>query len=82
MPYVKHIHGKLFEMNKDGNDDCNDWQEIIDYLTIQGYNGYISTEYEGQRYKGLDEKSDEIETVRSHQRLLRKCIENAKGKGE
>lgn len=81
MPYVKHIHGKLLGMTKDGESDCNDWQEIIDYLSVNGYNGYIATEYEGQRYKGLDEKSDEIETVRSHQRLLRKCIENAQGKG-
>lgn len=74
MPYVFHVHGKLLGMNPDGTADGMDWQEIIDYLVAKHYEGYISTEYEGQRYKALDEPSDEIETVRAHQRLLRSYL--------
>ena len=80
MPYIMHFHGKLIAMKEDGGSDGNDWQEIIDYLTLKKYSGYISTEYEGQRYKGPDEASNEIEVVRAHQKLLRRCIDTASAK--
>lgn len=74
MPFVFHVHGKLLEMNPDGTADSTDWHEIVDYLKSKNYVGYIATEYEGQRYKALDARSDEVETVRAHQRLLKSCI--------
>ena len=80
MPYVMHVHGKLISMKEDGTSDSNDWQEIIDYLIQKKYTGYIATEYEGQRYKGLDTESHEIEIVRAHQKLLRKCLDTASAK--
>jgi len=73
MPYVKHFHGKIYGMTN-GEADGFNTAEIINYLDSQGYEGYIATEYEGQRFKGIDEESDELETVRQHQQLLKKCI--------
>lgn len=80
IPYIKHFHGKIFEA-KNGIADGFDYGEIVRYLHGKGYNGYIATEYEGQRYKGIDEMSDEIETVREHQKILQRAIEQAEREG-
>ncbi|MCD8299578.1 MAG: sugar phosphate isomerase/epimerase, partial [Clostridiales bacterium] len=49
-PYVgsiKHFHFKLYEMTDEGVEYSMDYEEIIKYLHEHGYNGYVSTEYEG-----------------------------------
>lgn len=75
IPYIRHIHAKVVEIQFDGTEEETDWDGLVRYLHEKGYNGYISTEYEGQRYRKSDQVSDEIETVRAHQNLLRQCIE-------
>lgn len=76
LPYVKHVHGKIYEA-KEGVVDGFDTQEIVSYFVNHQFDGYIMTEYEGQRFKEIDEASDEIDTVREHQRILKTCIERA-----
>ena len=46
MPYIKHIHGKIYEMTEEGVEYSISYDEIINYLKEAGYEGYISTEYE------------------------------------
>lgn len=75
MPYIKHIHGKVFEMAPEtGQEYSIDYPEIISYLKKRGYEGYISTEYEGNRYTLPGQPVREIKQVTAHQQLLKKLI--------
>lgn len=82
-PHISHIHGKFNNMSP-VPDNPGRYQEIsIDYpavigaLKAGGYDGYINSEYEGQRYfqdRGRDELMDEIDQVRHHHEMLRRLI--------
>ncbi len=75
MPYVKHIHGKLFEMTEDGEEYCIPYREFIKYLKDNNYDGYISTEYEGNRFTLPGNPVRDKENVMAHQKMLKKYIE-------
>jgi len=49
----------------------------VAHLDKLGYDGYIATEYEGQRFVPLDQPVDELEQVRRHQALLASLTDNA-----
>jgi hypothetical protein len=48
--------------------------KVIKYLDSKQYNGYISTEYEGNRFVLLDKKVNSLENVQRHQEMLKKYI--------
>ena len=75
MPYVKHIHGKLFEMTGEGVEYCIPYDEFIQYLKEKDYNGYISTEYEGGRFVLPGNAIPDKENIIAHQKMLKKYIE-------
>jgi sugar phosphate isomerase/epimerase len=75
MPYLKHIHGKVYEMTDEGVEYSIPYDEFIGYLDEKGYDGYISTEYEGNRFTINGHEVKEIEQVRKHQEMLRKYID-------
>lgn len=72
LPYCKHIHAKCHEMTK-GN-EFNDtemlYNEVVPILMEHGFDGYIATEFEGQRI-GTLEDVDEIEEVRRQHVMLK-----------
>ena len=74
MPYVKHFHGKVYEMTEDGVEYSIPYDELIKYLDEKGYEGYISTEYEGNRFALDGEEIKELEQVKKHQDMLKKYI--------
>jgi sugar phosphate isomerase/epimerase len=74
LPYVKHFHGKFFEMTDEGIEYSIPYDEIIKYLDDKKWAGYIASEYEGQRYIPLNEEVDEPGQLRKHQALLKKLI--------
>ena len=74
MPYVKHFHGKVYEMTEEGNEYSIPYDELIKYLHEKGYEGYIATEYEGNRFVLPNEEVKELEQVRRHQEMLKKYI--------
>ena len=86
MPYVVSIHGKFYNMSKIPG-KSGQYQDIaVDYVTPikmlkeYGYDGYINSEYEGQRRfqdRGFEDLADEVEQVRRHQEMLRRLIEEA-----
>lgn len=45
--YMKHFHFKLYEMTAEGSEYSIDYKETLDYLHHYNYDGYVSTEYEG-----------------------------------
>lgn len=84
IPYIISIHGKFYDMTEIPNrpgcyeDVCIDYETPMKYLKECGYDGYINSEYEGQRDQqdiGYDKLPDEVEQVRRHHEMLRRLIE-------
>lgn len=76
IPYIKHVHGKCFDFMEDGSEYSMNFQEIVNYLDSKGYDGYLSTEYEGNRFVIPGGVADGLSHVKAHQALLTQCIAN------
>ena len=76
IPYIIHIHGKMYEM-ENGMEYSIPYDKIIQILKENGWKGYINTEYEGQRhYHDIpDWDVDSVEQVREHHKMLQRYIE-------
>lgn len=81
IPYIVSIHGKFYDMTeisgKPGSyeDKVIDYETPMKYLREYGYDGYINSEYEGQRDqqdRGMGYLADEVEQVRRHHKMLRR----------
>jgi sugar phosphate isomerase/epimerase len=57
-----------------------DFEEIIAYLSKKNWSGYISTEYEGNRFALQGQDVDALSHVRRHQKLLKDLIEKYENK--
>jgi sugar phosphate isomerase/epimerase len=71
---IVHIHGKFLEMLEDHTEYSIPYKEIIDVLKANGYDGYIASEYEGNRHIQDVYEVDSVEQVRRHQEMLRRMI--------
>jgi sugar phosphate isomerase/epimerase len=71
---VRHIHGKFYEMTEDNREYSIPYNVIVPVLAEAGYDGYISSEYEGNRHLQDAFPVDSVEQVRRHQRMLSKLI--------
>jgi sugar phosphate isomerase/epimerase len=85
-PYIYCVHGKFFHMvelpDRPGEytDLAVDTEGVIKVLKEIGYEGYIDSEYEGQRSqqdRGEAYLANEVEEVRKHQKMLKRLIEEA-----
>ena len=83
IPYIVSIHGKFYHMTeiegKPGQyeDKAIDYANPIKYLKECGFNGYINSEFEGQRYCQDQEEKDminEVEQVRRHHEMLTRLL--------
>jgi hypothetical protein len=72
LPDVVHVHGKFFEIADDGREPVVPIEELIDVLVAGGYEGYISSEYEGWHW---NTQSDAFEQVARQQALCRRALE-------
>lgn len=79
MPYIKHFHFKLWEMTEEGIEYSIDYKKILQYLHDKGYDGYVATEYEGNRWILPGNPMVEKEQVAAHQKLLREAIAEIEG---
>jgi sugar phosphate isomerase/epimerase len=73
-PYIKHIHGKIYEMTEEGVEYSISFDDLIQYLDKMGYDGYIATEYEGNRFALANEVIRDKEKATAHQEMLRQYI--------
>lgn len=82
-PHIIHVHGKFNNMSEipgapgTYQDIAIDYPAAIGALIAGGFDGYINTEYEGQRYfqdRGRDEMTSEVEQVRRHQEMLTRLL--------
>jgi sugar phosphate isomerase/epimerase len=74
LPYIKHIHGKCWEITDEGIEYSIPYDQIIRYLQENNYNGYISTEWEGGRFTLPGKAVQGVEQIRRHQAMLKKYI--------
>ena len=81
IPYIVSIHGKFYDMTeiagKPGcyEDKAIDYETPMKYLREHGFDGYIDSEYEGQRDQqdcGVEFLPNEVEQVRRHHEMLRR----------
>ena len=79
MPYIKHFHFKLFEMTPEGPEYSMDYKGLLQYLHRKGYDGYVATEYEGNRFTLPGEKMKEKEQVAAQLSYIRKCLNEMEG---
>lgn len=84
IPYIVSIHGKFYDMSeipgKPGcyEDPCIDYENPIRILKECNYDGYIDSEYEGQRDqqdRGYAYLPDEVCQVRRHHEMLARLIQ-------
>lgn len=75
---IIHVHGKVYHMDENCEETSLDYAGAVENLKAIDYDGYISTEYEGQRFYHDqafgDYEDDEVEQVRRHQELLKRLI--------
>ena len=78
--HILHFHGKFYRMNENYTEVSINYAGPIRVLKEIGWDGYICSEFEGQRaYMGLEcpYEEDEIEQVRRQHVMIRRLIESA-----
>lgn len=79
MPYIKHFHFKMFEMTEEGTEYSMDYKGLLQYLQKHAYDGYVATEYEGNRFTLPGKPVVEKQQVAAHQKYLRACLNEMEG---
>lgn len=70
VPQTIHIHGKFYDFDADGNESAIPYQEILPVFRDGGYNGFISSEWEGHLYS----RADAFDMVERHQAMCRRIL--------
>lgn len=73
--YIFHIHAKFYHVDEAYKETAVAIPEVVEAFKKAGYQGYLSSEYEGGEHLRADMEVDSIEQVRRHQEALRKAIE-------
>ena len=74
MGMIHNIHGKFYEMTADCVEPSIPYDEIVRVLQEGGYDGYICSEYEGNRWIEDAEEPDSVEQVRRQQVMLARLL--------
>jgi sugar phosphate isomerase/epimerase len=76
LPYSVHFHGKFWEMDENGMETTilTAYDEVIALLVKHGYDGYISSEYEGNGYTADGKKVGSLAQVKLHQAMLGRLL--------
>ncbi|WP_236672170.1 sugar phosphate isomerase/epimerase [Croceicoccus sp. YJ47] len=74
MHRIHNIHGKFYQMNEDYVEPSIPYDEIVEVLKKGGYDGYICSEYEGNRWIEDAEEPDSVEQVRRQQVMLARLL--------
>lgn len=79
-PYFRHIQAKFYEMNEDCTDPSLAYEEAIDTLVKCGWEGTLSSEYEGNRWIQDVSEVDSREQVRRQHVMFDRLIAQAQTK--
>ena len=70
MPQIIHVHGKFYGFDAEGNEASIDYPALLKVLVEGGYQGYLSSEYEGHMYS----EASAFEAVSKHHALCRRVL--------
>lgn len=73
MPQVVHVHGKFYDVDDNGQDGSIDYDAILPIFVEGGYQGYISSEWEGHQVSD----ADGFEKVERHHAMERRILDAA-----
>jgi sugar phosphate isomerase/epimerase len=73
--YIYYTHSKFYAMDSDYKETVIPIPEVIATYKKAGYEGYVSSEYEGWQLRNDALAVEDIEQVRRHQEALRRAIE-------
>ncbi len=79
IPYFRHIQAKFYEMTEDAHDPSHAYDEVIPELVAGGWEGYLSSEYEGNRWIQDVQPVDSCEQVRRQHVMFERLITQAEG---
>lgn len=79
-PYFRHIQAKFYEMTEDCTDPSIAYEEVIDELVGCGWEGTLSSEYEGNRWIQDAHPVDSREQVRRQHVMFETLIAKAQAK--
>ncbi|MFB7893727.1 sugar phosphate isomerase/epimerase family protein [Microbacterium sp. NPDC056044] len=74
MPQIFHVHAKFYDIGADGQEPAMDIPRIVRQFVEGGYQGYLSSEWEGHAFSDLGE-ADPIDLVKKQHALMRRAIE-------
>jgi sugar phosphate isomerase/epimerase len=75
MPQIFHVHAKFYDIDADGDEPAMDIAEIVRQFVKGGYQGFLSSEWEGHAFSDLGE-ADPIDLVKKQHALMRRTIED------
>jgi sugar phosphate isomerase/epimerase len=74
MPLVGHIQAKFYEMTEHGVEYSIPYDEIVPMLVEGGFDGYLSSEYEGNRHIQDAFAVDSVEQVRRQHAMFARLL--------
>ena len=74
MPFIFHIHAKFYEMLDEGTEYSIPYEQIVPVLIEGGYEGFLSSEYEGNRHIHDAFETDSVAQVRRQQEMLGRLL--------
>jgi sugar phosphate isomerase/epimerase len=74
MDRIGHIQAKFYEMTEDGSEYSIPYEEIVPLLIEGGFNGYLSSEYEGNRHIQDAFTVDSVEQVRRQHAMFARLL--------
>jgi sugar phosphate isomerase/epimerase len=74
MPLIGHIQAKFYEMTDEGSEYSIPYEEIVPVLVEGGFDGYLSSEYEGNRHIQDAFRVDSVEQVRRQHVLFARLL--------
>ncbi|MDS2173431.1 sugar phosphate isomerase [Nesterenkonia sp. CL21] len=74
MPQIFHVHAKFYDIGADGQEPAMDIPRIVRQFVVGGFQGYLSSEWEGHAFADLGE-ADPIDLVKKQHALMRSAIE-------
>ena len=72
---INHVHAKFYDMAEDDTEYSIPYDEVIAALKAGGYQGYLNSEYEGNRHIEDIQAVDSVTQVGRHQRMMKRLIE-------
>lgn len=74
MDRIFHIHAKFYDMQEDYTEFSIPYKDVIAVLKKGGFDGYLSSEYEGNRHIQDAFEVDSVEQVRRQQEMFKILI--------